>query len=138
MSTYKGERPHGLTITDCKEGLANVTLHHWTRVFSYVTYFTTFGHFRDSLIPFCMFLVAGWLNLITNAFLCLITCKLGPRIQSVISCYYVCSHQLHSPTTYDNLAQLIGQIIKEGQVFCKRDAGLHAKEKTQPTIKNIC
>jgi hypothetical protein len=39
---------------------------------------------------------------------------------------------------HDNLAQLIGQISKEGQVFSKRDEGLHAKKRTQPTIENIC
>jgi hypothetical protein len=40
--------------------------------------------------------------------------------------------------THGNLAQLIGQMSKEGQLFSKRDAGLHAKKKTQPTIENIC
>ncbi len=117
MSTYKCERPHSLTITDCKEGLANVILHHWTRLFSYITYFATFRHFRTSLTPFCMLLIAGWLNLITNPFLCPITRKLGPPVQSVISCYYVCSHKLHSLMAHDNLAQLIGQISKEGQKY---------------------
>jgi hypothetical protein len=40
--------------------------------------------------------------------------------------------------THGNLAQLVGQISKEGQVFRKRDAGLHTKKKTQPTTENIC
>jgi hypothetical protein len=52
---------------------------------SFIMYPVAFWHFRTSLILFCMFLLAGWLNLITDTLLCPITCGLGAPVQLSMS-----------------------------------------------------
>jgi hypothetical protein len=52
---------------------------------SFIMYPVAFWHFRTSLILFCMFLLTGWLNLITDTLLCPITCGLGAPVQLSMS-----------------------------------------------------
>jgi hypothetical protein len=77
-------------------------------------------HMTDSstsLIPFCMFQLTGWLNLITDTLLCPITCELGAPVQLSMSgnlhtwaSYLVQSHK-SSSCCYNGMPNPSNQIF---------------------------
>jgi hypothetical protein len=84
---------------------------------SFIMYPVAFWHFRTSLILFCMFLTTGWRDLITDTFLCPITCELGAPVQLSMSgnlhtwaSYLVRSHK-SSSCCYDGMPNPSNQIF---------------------------
>jgi hypothetical protein len=81
------------------------------RFLGYITYGVAFSHFHASLIPFCTFIFASWLNLITHLLLSPIAHKLSGPIQSIMFGYQpVCSC---TSAIYNNLHALASYLIHD-------------------------